>query len=302
LHKKNTELEKSNNKTKDKKSFFGKIRQRFRIVIQSEHDFQEKRNYTISPAMLITFLFIIILFVIAITVYLTAFTKLREYIPGYTDPDLRNELYVLEERTDSLDHVLYQTLLFNQNLLAILRGEDTIYYNHILDKNKTKPDNHFEYKISANDSIFRNNFEQQAYSVNMAEANVNQLDISSFSFYPPVKGIITSKFNLAQHHIGTDIISTESNVVKATLDGIVILSAWTLETGNVIVIWHKHEFVSVYKHNSVLLKKEGEYVNAGEAIAITGNSGELSTGPHLHFELWYNNKPIDAEEVINFEN
>ena len=125
--------------------------------------------------------------------------------------------------------------------------------------------------------------------------------IRSFNFFAPINGVITAKFNLSEKHFGTDIVTSHNEAVKATLDGTVIFTDWTLETGHVIGIQHARNLISFYKHNSVLLKKQGEHVNAGDPIAISGESGELLSGPHLHFELWYNGTPVNPEEYIIFD-
>ncbi len=119
-------------------------------------------------------------------------------------------------------------------------------------------------------------------------------------FFPPVKGIITRGFNPMEGHYGIDMVAAPNEVVKATLDGTVTMSTWTLETGYVIQIQHDYELISVYKHNATLFKSVGQKVVAGDAIAIVGNSGELTTGPHLHFELWHDRVPLNPVEYIVF--
>ena len=125
-------------------------------------------------------------------------------------------------------------------------------------------------------------------------------DISSFTFFTPLRGIVTSKFDPATKHYGVDIVSVQNEAIKATLDGVVIFSGWTLETGYTVIIQHENDLISVYKHNSVLLKDQGSFVKAGDAIAIVGSSGEYSTGPHLHFEIWYNGVPVNPTDFIKF--
>jgi murein DD-endopeptidase MepM/ murein hydrolase activator NlpD len=124
--------------------------------------------------------------------------------------------------------------------------------------------------------------------------------ISNFFFFTPIQGIISNGYNPANRHFGIDIVSKMNEAVKSVLDGTVILSAWTLQTGNIIAVQHQSNIISVYKHNSVLLKKEGDNVKAGDPIAIVGESGEMQTGPHLHFELWYNGNPVNPREYISF--
>jgi len=132
------------------------------------------------------------------------------------------------------------------------------------------------------------------------EIMAGNVQIYSQNFFKPLNGIITAKFAPLEKHYGIDIVAPHNDAVKSVLDGTVIMAAWTLETGYVIVIQHAGNLISVYKHNAVLLKQEGDFVKAGEPIAIAGNSGEISTGPHLHFELWYNGNPVNPTNYINF--
>ena len=135
-----------------------------------------------------------------------------------------------------------------------------------------------------------------------APVNVSPRDVplEQMYFTPPVSGSISLQFDPETDHIGVDIIAPKNTPIKAALDGWIIASDWTLETGNTIAIQHTNNIVSFYKHNSALLKKTGDYVRAGEAIAIIGNTGELTDGPHLHFELWHRGKPVNPEDFVNF--
>jgi murein DD-endopeptidase MepM/ murein hydrolase activator NlpD len=158
---------------------------------------------------------------------------------------------------------------------------------------------------SVQDSLLRAEFEsQEMYNLYFSEPVSTQessrTSIRNFNFFRPMSGIITSRFNLAEKHYGTDVVSAKNEAVVATLEGTVIYAGWTIETGHVIALQHVQNLISVYKHNSVLLKKEGDIAKAGEPIAISGQSGELATGPHLHFELWYNGTPLDPEDYIIF--
>ncbi|MDL2227338.1 M23 family metallopeptidase [Bacteroidales bacterium OttesenSCG-928-K03] len=288
------------NSSGQRKKWKSELKRRLRVIVQTEHDFQEKKQFSVTPIKLISMAIAIIMFFIIITVSLISFTPLRILIPGYSDPTLREELYDLEQKTDSLNIVLEQMLLYNANIRRILVGEDSTVIERV-DGISTGNNIDFEYKISPADSAFRSEFEHESmYNIHENYAIIDKTGIRSFAFYPPIKGIITSKFDPKQNHIGTDIIPIGSELVKSVMDGVVIFNGWTVETGNVIIISHLHSIISIYKHNSVLLKKTGDFVRAGEAIAVCGNSGELTTGPHLHFELWFNNRPVNAEEIIDF--
>ena len=142
--------------------------------------------------------------------------------------------------------------------------------------------------------------DEEQFGIDIDTKNQAIGGISQIHFFPPVKGLVTNSFNSLADHYGTDIVAASNEVVKATLEGTVIMATWTLETGWVIQIQHKNNLISIYKHNAELLKRVGDFVEVGEAIAIIGNSGELTTGPHLHFELWYLGIPLDPEDYISF--
>jgi murein DD-endopeptidase MepM/ murein hydrolase activator NlpD len=174
-----------------------------------------------------------------------------------------------------------------------------------LNKDTLHKYNNIKLKKSPEDSLLRTEVENQGkYNLYRFEnsENVRQKNesIGKVLFFVPLKGVITNEFNPSQTHYGVDIVSKQNEAIKCVLDGTVIFSNWTLETGYTIAVQHKQNIVSVYKHNSALLKKEGEFVKAGEPIAIIGQTGELTTGPHLHFELWSDGNPVNPKEYINF--
>ena len=242
---------------------------------------------------------------IVLVTYLIAFTPLREYIPGYTDVSLNRRVYEMERRADSLETVFRQKDLYINNLKKIIMGDDfeSDSINSLLTKTS---ETHFDNKAVKNskkDSLFRIEYENETR--NNLFSNVissdNHQEFKLVSFFAPINGIVTNHFNREQKHYGTDLVSSNNSVIKATADGTVIYSDWTVENGYCIGIQHNGNLFSVYKHNAVLLKEDGDFVNAGDAIAIYGNSGSLSTGPHLHFELWYNGTPLNPEDYISFE-
>jgi len=208
-------------------------------------------------------------------------------------------------RTDSLEKITAQKNVYIQHIKNIIEGKEIISdtLNGVENVEPTDYES-ISYTRSVEDSLLREEYENETsydlyYNENEEPANPVSAR-SNFTFFTPLKGIITSEFDLAQQHYGIDIVSKKNEAVKATLDGTIIFSDWTVETGHIIGIQHQENFISVYKHNSVLLKKQGSIVKAGEAIAIVGESGELSTGTHLHFELWYNGTPVDPKEFIAF--
>jgi len=236
---------------------------------------------------------------VAIVTVLIAFTPIREFIPGYPDGTTRRYIVQNALKTDSLERELQQWKIYLSNLHTILRGESP-------DNFESLPDTSVRYKEikftrSPEDSILRMQIEEEElFNLSILEVKTGSEKLPSLHFFPPVKGVVTNSFNVQQNHFGVDVVAPPNEVVVAIADGTVILSSWTLETGYVLQIQHEGNLLSVYKHNSKLLKLTGTKVRAGEAIAIIGNSGEFTTGPHLHFELWHNGTPINPEQYIVF--
>jgi murein DD-endopeptidase MepM/ murein hydrolase activator NlpD len=246
----------------------------------------------------------IVILLIVVTAYIIAFTPLREYIPGYGSTETNRNLRELVLKTDSLEEALDNKDLYLLNIRLIMEGKDTV------DKLPEKPDSSginigkISFARSKEDSLLRQEMEKQdqynlAVSDNSSGSSISS--ISSFLFFTPLKGIITNNYNPADKHYGIDIVAAKNEAIKSTLDGTVIFSEWTLQTGYTIAIQHQDNLISVYKHNSALLKKEGDYVKVGEAVAIIGETGELSTGPHLHFELWFDGTPINPRDYMVFQ-
>jgi murein DD-endopeptidase MepM/ murein hydrolase activator NlpD len=211
----------------------------------------------------------------------------------------------LLQKTDSLERVTAQKNIYLQHVKSIIDGKE-IFADSLNQTITTRPidPETITYTRSPEDSLLREEYLAESsfdlYYNENADRQGPPASRSNITFFAPLKGIITSEFDLSHQHYGIDIVSKINEAVKAAYDGTVLFSDWTAETGHIIAIQHQGNFISVYKHNSVLLKKQGNFVKAGEAIAIVGESGELSTGAHLHFELWYNGTPVNPREYIAF--
>ena len=287
-----------------KKSLLAKLRTRYFFIIRKEDTFEERFSLRISPIALFTITGGAMVFLIILVIYLVAFTPLKEYIPGYADVNIRKNLIALSMKTDSLNLALEARAEYMENIRRILSGS-AASHDSVSDKGHSDTTHHTTSFVapSHDDSMLRKQVESQnPYNVTSMGASVDKSaeNINDYFFFTPLKGVITNGFNPSGSHYGVDIVSKENEAIKATLDGTIILSSWTLATGNVIIIQHSHNLLSVYEHNSVLLKKAGDYVKAGDVIAIVGNSGELTTGPHLHFELWYKGNPVNPQEYMAF--
>lgn len=289
---------------KSKKKWYRNLRGKYRFVVLNDNTFEERFTFRLNRLNVITTLLGLGIVFITITFFLIANTGIKQFIPGYPDIDQKIELYRLNIMADSLMNKLDENQKYFESLKAIINDEtleqeggwemvSNLHYDTI------------ENIKSIDDSLLRAEFEIQSLH-NLFGNEVGQRfesatsSIKSFNFFPPLQGIITSEINISEKHFGIDIVAAHNEAIKATLDGTVIFDAWTLETGHVIVLQHDRNLISVYKHNSVLLKHEGDFVLAGEAIAISGESGELTTGPHLHFELWYKGSPIRPQDYIIF--
>ena len=288
-----------------KKSLFERLRTRYFFIIRKEDTFEERFSLRISPIALFSITGGAIIFLILLVIWAVAFTPLREYIPGYADVSMKKDLIKLSIKTDSLDQELLARQDYIESIKRILTG-NVLKRDTTIDKGHTDSTQHPANFVppSHDDSMLRRTVElQNPYNVSTTLNNTpssSDNSINDYFFFTPLKGVVTNGFNPSGAHYGVNIVAKENEAIKATLDGTVIVSTWTLATGNVVILQHGNNLVSVYEHNSVLLKKVGDYVKAGDVIAIIGNSGELTTGPHLHFELWYKGNPVNPQKYMGF--
>lgn len=293
---------KPTNKEKNKDKWYYRLRDKYRLVVMNDITFEERLSLRLTRLNVMILMSVITVLLIGLTTLLIAFTPLREYIPGYTDVTLNQRVYDLQAKADSMERVFYQKDLFIQNLRNIMEGnpvQDTII---IVDTLAFRYDS-ITMEHSLEDSILRAEYERQnRFDLYYDGQSVLYENNSrhNITFFKPLDGVVINHFSLAENHLGVDIVSKQNEAVKSTMDGTVIFSDWTLETGYVIAIQHQHSYISIYKHNSANFKKAGAYVKAGDPIGIIGESGKLSTGPHLHFELWYNGSPVNPLNYLTF--
>lgn len=266
----------------------------------NDDTFEEKLSITLTPLNVFTWGGASFILVVGLTISLIAFTGLREYIPGYTDLTVKKQATYAAIKADSLENVMKQKDLFIKNIAGVITGEPFVGEQSEGTSNKSAYAN-ITIKPSKEDSMMRSEIENnEQYNVVRQDNAASSRGLNSYFFFAPLTGVLSNGFNPKEGHYGVDIITGQNDAVKAVLDGTVILDAWTTETGHVIQIQHDNNLVSIYKHNSALLKKTGDRIKAGEAIAIVGNSGEQSTGPHLHFELWLDGKPLNPTDYFSF--
>ncbi len=282
-----------------KGEFLKRLRNRYRLVVMNDDTFEEKFSLRLTPLGLVILLSSSTIIMIMVVTSLIAFTPLREYIPGYADVGVRRNLIRITLKSDSLEEAILERNEFIGNIGNVLKGKNKT------DTTLNRPDpskdyNKLEMNATLNEDVLRKNIESEDKYSLAYETKTNKSGISNFFFFTPLKGIVSSSFKTNEEHYGVDIVAPENEAIKSTLDGTVILATWSSETGYTITIQHSNNLISIYKHNSVLLKKVGAFVKAGDPIAIIGNSGEQTTGPHLHFELWYDGKAIDPQDYMVF--
>ncbi len=287
------------NKTTAKRTFVEKLVSKYRLVILNENTFEEQVSFKLTRLNVFVLLSVCSLILIVITIFLIAFTPLKEYIPGYSSTRLTSQANDLIYKTDSLYVEIAGKEQFYESIKKVLKGDikaqtfniDSVKSSIALDLKKAKLD------ASKQELELRKEVAKiEKYSVQ------NETDFQSdYLFFPPVKGSITSTFDFKEKHYAVDIAVSKNTPVKAVSPGIVIYSEWAPKTGYVLILKHKSGLTSVYKHNSILVKSQGDYVTSGQVIAFAGSSGELSTGPHLHFELWDNGKALNPTKFIDFE-
>lgn len=276
------------------------LRNKYRLVILNDNSFAEKFSLRLSPLSLIILFSSVTVLMTALVISLVAFTPLREYIPGYGNVNDRKDILVLNAKADSLESTLVAKDWYLNNLINVFSGK-TEGKMPKPKKDSTGKFSQIDTKPSDEDKKLRNDIETNQLASTSDKVSANKLNsLSNFFFFSPINGIVTTSYNLNESHFGTDIVSKENELVKATLDGTIVFAGFTADDGYVVQIQHSHNLTSVYKHNSSVNIKVGDFVKAGGPIAIIGNTGENSKGAHLHFELWYNGFSINPQDYVVF--
>ena len=284
---------------KQNKSFLKRIFNDYKVVISSEDTFEEKFSFKANKINALIIMLVYSIILISFTISIVFFTQLREMVPGYSSTDLLNRAIYLTKKIDSLEQQIALNNKFYKSIEDVLSGniEEFVPRDELsVDSSLTNSD-FVTVSPNSQDSILRKYVENED-KFNLTN---NELIIENKMFFSPIKGEITQSFNFNENHFAIDIAADIGTPVKSVLDGKIIFSEWSLETGYVVVVDHGENIISVYKHNSKILKEQNDFVQAGEVIAYSGNQGNLSTGPHLHFELWKNGTPIDPEPLLNFK-
>jgi len=279
------------------------IDKKFLFVIRRKEDFSVITSFTITKVrvgLLLVFLFMVC-FVISLIVSRAVLP--RWFDPAYIETENTARILALTETLDSLLLEVEAKDNYVRNIKRIIAGEDEEDTSVVADPSVPLEVNRQTIDLYKSSEATKSIIEE-FQSKPLDESSFVSISNSSFSdayFFPPLKGVVTGSFEPSQNHFGVDIVSADNEPVKSIADGTVILASWTLETGYVITVQHSNELISIYKHNSVLLKKLGDPVRGGEIISIIGNTGEQTTGQHLHMELWYKGNPLNPQEFITFD-
>jgi len=286
-------------KGKKRKEIKRKLLHKYRLVILNESTFEEKISFKLSRLNVFVTGSLFIIGLIGFTTLLIAFTPLREYIPGYSSTQLKRQATELTYKTDSLVTVLNYTNRYLNNVRMVLRGD--------VENNEVNRDSLFEqFKIDPSTVNLTPIREDSLLRASVALEDKYNLferasDNNSLVLFTPLSGTLSQVYEPDIKHYAVDIVAPRDTPIKAVAAGTVIFAEWTAETGYVIILKHKEGLVSVYKHNGSLTKSQGDIVKAGEVIASVGNTGELTTGPHLHFELWSDGSPVNPEDYLDFK-
>ena len=279
------------------KTWKGKLLDQYRMIIVNEKTFEEQFYFRLSRLNVIVLLILLISSIMTGTFFLITSTPVKEFIPGYPSSELRLKAIKNTFLLDSIINVTKQQEKFLESIKNALLGENnqTESEEYMPPISQVETDEYLVTQVRE-DSILRSRVIQEDKYNFARSSDSNLIGL----LFPPAKGEITQNYDPDSKHYGVDIALSENYPVKSILDGRVIFAEWTTETGNVVIIKHSRELTSIYKHNATLYKKQGDLVSTGEVIASAGNTGEFSTGTHLHFELWLSGYPVNPIDFINF--
>ena len=277
----------------DKPGFWEYLKTKYRVGISDPESLKELKSYQFSLLSFFLSLFGLILLVFFFCVLLFSFKPIKHFIFGIDNVESSSAFINLNKQVLELETTLQNQSVYIDGLVNMLNGDNESIA--LADPLKLDIKTSTINPVPTNIPLEQNNKTESQNTIGLRELRSKLMHLVS-----PVRGRISSHFNALEDHLGVDIIAPKNSPIVAVNDGVVINSAWTLETGNTISVQHADNIISVYKHNSALLKNEGDYVTAGEALAIIGNTGEQTTGPHLHFELWYQGTPLDPVQFISF--
>ncbi len=286
-----------------KEKLLAKLKSKYRLTIYHDTNLEEINTFTVTKLNIFVYVVFFVIIIGIFSTLLIAYTPLKLLMSSQNDISKQRDIIQNSMMIDSLSKEIAAEKFYLDQVKNILQGKfpgDTLHRSYSV-KDTVSKISDLNFKSSDLDSVLLSQIEQEENNnLSVIDKVKTSTSIKNLHFFMPVKGIVTNKFNFEKGHFGIDIAAAKDQAIMATLSGTVIMSTWSLETGYVIEIQHRNDLLSLYKHNSVLLKRTGDRVKAGESIAIIGNSGEQTTGSHLHFELWHNGVPLNPEDYIAF--
>lgn len=290
-----------NQQLKPKKTLSNWLTNRYQLIIRNEENFSEKTSMGFTYSKVILFSVIIFAIIFSISLLLSQTILAKWFDPRFEQMQMNKQLIELDQKVDSLYLEVERKDQFILSFQRVLRGDTTDFADPAKTltgegKPLTRPG---DIKLVPVDSAFRREFEKSDLAL-ITLTSVKYRELQETFFFSPLSGFISDHYDAKLGHYGVDLVAKTNEPVKNIADGTVIFASWTQDAGYVMMIQHKGNLISVYKHNAQLYKKVGTFVNGGEIISIVGNSGELTDGPHLHFELWYNGNPLNPEEFVTF--
>jgi murein DD-endopeptidase MepM/ murein hydrolase activator NlpD len=274
---------------------------RYLLIIRNEENFAEKSTFSFTYARVILIAVVFFVIMLFLSLFLVKTVLNQWFDPRYAQMEASRRLAELTVKVDSLALEVESKDRFINNFKRVLSGDTTDVFMDVEEMQRSAPPvntNIDVTEVSPVDSMFRQEFEQTDMSLINTSGSYRELrEVFLFS---PIAGFVSAPYNAKDGHYGVDVVAKKNEPVKCIADGTVIMASWTQDSGYVIAVQHRSNLISVYKHNAELLKKVGNFVNAGEIISIIGNTGDLTDGPHLHFELWLNGNSVNPEEFVTF--
>jgi murein DD-endopeptidase MepM/ murein hydrolase activator NlpD len=287
---------------KPKKTLSERLTTKYQLVIRNEENLAEKSTIGFTYAKVLVVFVILFMLVFIGSLFLSKTLLAKWFDPRHAQMEANKKLYELALKVDSLAQDVDRKDKFISSFQHILSGDTSSGFEDPVSQlsEKEMPIKAVgNMKLAPSDSQFRKEFEQTELSL-ITITSGKYRELQETFFFSPITGFISDRYNLKTGHFGIDIVAKTNEPVKCIADGTVLISSWTQDSGYVIAVQHSSNLISLYKHNAVLLKKVGTFVTAGDIISIVGNSGEMTDGPHLHFELWYNGNSLNPEEFVTF--
>jgi murein DD-endopeptidase MepM/ murein hydrolase activator NlpD len=284
---------------KPKKTLSNWLTTRYQLIIRNEENFAEKTSMGFTYSKVILFSVILFTGLFVMSLFMSKTILAKWFDPKHEQMVLNQQLFELAQKVDSLGLEVDRKDQFIANFQRVLSG-DTSDFQDPADtlQGEHQPLKPADLKVTSTDSVFRKDFEQSDMA--LISLNSKYRELQETFFYSPITGFVSDQYDVKKGHPGVDVVAKVNEPIKCIADGTVVFSSWTQDSGYVIMVQHRGNLISAYKHNAQLLKKVGTFVNGGEIISIVGNSGELTNGPHLHFELWYNGNSLNPEEFVTF--